>query len=170
MSFMQTILKLKFIIPILLLITLTITLAIVPKHQVVMDCERPAVGRFSLSPSVRTMPTTYRFTETLLGVKSVESRGNPTLDSKWRSFCSNDFQSLGINDKLSLGDLFAKCSKRFTNFDKIRRSITTLDFFNKKLSFYYWENDESFPDEGTEYTQEYETCKVRDDYHLRVYY
>ena len=165
-----SLLKPKIIVSFLLLCILIASLAIVPRHQVVMDCKRPMVGRNSLAPSKATIPNTYRFTETLLGSRYVEERTLTQLG--WTQFCDNNYAPhFSISEKIKVGDLYARCSWRDKNDERNRYAETELDFFNKKLIFYYWENVESWTDlDDSEFTQEHTRCSVRDEYHLRVFY
>jgi len=169
---MLSALKPKFILAVVLLVILVVVLAIVPRHQIVMDCERPAGAMYSLSPSKSKLPYTYRFTETLLGLKYVDERWF-TLSSGWNEFCDDDYDLFfkGVGEKIKVGDLYAKCSWREKGNERDRSATTELDFFNKKLNFYYWENAESWVDlDDSEFTQEYTGCSVRDEFHLRVFY
>ena len=170
---MLSALKPKFIVFVVLLGILVVVLAIAPRDQVVMDCKRPAGAMYSLSPSKSKLPYTYRFTETLLGFKYVEERSF-YIDSRWKKFCDDDYDDRffkGLSEKIKLGDLYAKCSWRDRGNERDRSATTELDFFNKKLNFYYWENAESWVDlDDSEFTQEYTGCSVRDEFHLRVFY
>ena len=169
---MLSALKPKFIVAIVLLVILVVVLAIVPRHQVVMDCERPMLSRNSLAPSKATIPNTYRFTETLLGLRHVDER--TLTQSGWTQFCDDNYDHLlfnGYSEKIKVGDLYAKCSWSDKGDERNRHAETELDFFNKKLIFHYWENVESWTDlDDAEFTQEYTRCSVRDEYHLRVFY
>ena len=170
---MLSTLKPKFIVAIVLLVIFVVVLAIVPRHQVVMDCKRPAAAMYSLSPSKSKLPYTYRFTETLLGLKYVDERSF-YIDSRWKKFCDDNYDHRflkGYGEKIKVGDLYAKCSWRDKGNERDRSAETELNFFNKKLNFYYWENAESWTDlDDSEFTQEYTKCSVRDEYHLRVFY